>query len=66
MREAYDAGVRDFGENKMQEFLSKKDQLPTDIRWHFIGRLQTNKVKFLLKDALSPEGRPPAYGPLGI
>ncbi len=48
IQEAYQAGVRDFGENRVQEFLEKKDKLPADIRWHFIGRLQTNKVKSLL------------------
>lgn len=45
--EAYEAGLRDFGENKVQELLSKKDDLPEDVRWHFIGHLQSNKVKFL-------------------
>ena len=43
--EAYEAGVRDFGENHVQEILEKIDQLPKDIRWHMIGHLQTNKVK---------------------
>jgi len=43
----YDLGQRDFGENYVQELLEKQDQLPKDIRWHFIGHLQTNKVKFL-------------------
>ena len=46
--EAYDAGIRDFGENKVQELLSKKDELPNDIRWHLIGKLQTNKVKYIV------------------
>lgn len=45
--EAYKSGIRDFGENKVQELLSKKDDLPEDVRWHFIGHLQSNKVKFL-------------------
>jgi len=49
MREAYDAGVRRFGENKVQEFLDKKEQLPDDIEWHLIGHLQTNKIKPLFK-----------------
>jgi pyridoxal phosphate enzyme (YggS family) len=44
----YDLGQRDFGENYVQELLEKQAQLPTDIRWHFIGHLQTNKVKFLV------------------
>lgn len=45
LREAYDAGARDFGENKVQEICEKYDKLPDDIRWHMIGHLQTNKVK---------------------
>lgn len=45
IRELYDLGQRDFGENYVQELLNKKTQLPADIRWHFIGHLQTNKVK---------------------
>ena len=44
----YDLGQRDFGENYVQELLEKQIQLPKDIRWHFIGHLQTNKVKFLV------------------
>tara|TARA_B100001750_G_scaffold194032_1_gene165277 strand:+ start:416 stop:1054 length:639 start_codon:yes stop_codon:yes gene_type:complete len=44
----YDLGQRDFGENKVQEFLTKKDKLPKDIKWHFIGHLQTNKVKKII------------------
>ena len=44
----YDLGQRDFGENYVQELLEKQVQLPKDIRWHFIGHLQTNKVKFLV------------------
>ena len=43
--EAYDCGERDFGESRVQELLPKNEALPTDIRWHFIGHLQTNKVK---------------------
>ncbi|MFP4469932.1 MAG: YggS family pyridoxal phosphate-dependent enzyme [Bacteroidales bacterium] len=46
--EAYAEGHRLFGENKAQEMVSKQPQLPGDIRWHFIGHLQTNKVKFLV------------------
>ncbi len=45
LAEAYDAGARDFGENKVQEILAKYPQLPADIRWHMIGHLQTNKVR---------------------
>ena len=43
--EAYNHGVRDFGENYVQELTEKQPLLPADIRWHFIGHLQTNKVK---------------------
>ena len=43
--EAYQAGQRDFGENRPQELAAKAPALPADIRWHFIGHLQTNKVK---------------------
>jgi PLP dependent protein len=46
--ELYQAGQRDFGENYVQELLEKHSQLPADIRWHFIGHLQSNKVKFLI------------------
>jgi pyridoxal phosphate enzyme (YggS family) len=46
--EAYEAGVRDFGENKVQELEAKYDLLPKDIRWHLIGGLQTNKVRKVL------------------
>jgi len=45
LMQAYDCGLRDFGENYMQDWFSKKDALPVDIRWHFIGHLQTNKAK---------------------
>lgn len=45
LQEAYDAGARDFGENKVQEILEKEPQLPSDIRWHMIGHLQKNKVR---------------------
>ena len=44
VQEAYEAGARDFGENKVQEILEKKPVLPQDIRWHMIGHLQRNKV----------------------
>ena len=46
LREAYDAGARVFGENKVQEIMDKYPQLPSDIRWHMIGHLQRNKVKY--------------------
>ena len=45
IKEAYDAGIRDFGENKVQELSKKYELLPKDIRWHMIGHLQRNKVK---------------------
>lgn len=48
LREAYDAGARDFGENKVQELQDKIPQLPGDIRWHMIGHLQRNKVKYIV------------------
>jgi hypothetical protein len=44
----YDSGIRDFGENKVQELCDKMEQLPTDIRWHMIGHLQRNKVKYIV------------------
>ena len=48
LKEAYDASMRDFGENKVQELVEKYDLLPKDIRWHLIGHLQTNKVKYIV------------------
>ena len=48
LREAYDLGIRVFGENKVQELTEKYDRLPEDIRWHMIGHLQTNKVKYIV------------------
>ena len=44
----YNKDHRDFGENKVQEILEKHEKLPKDIRWHFIGHLQTNKVKYII------------------
>ncbi|MBN1107878.1 MAG: YggS family pyridoxal phosphate-dependent enzyme [Bacteroidales bacterium] len=46
--EAYNAGHRIFGENRVQELLDKKDRMPADIEWHMIGHLQSNKVKFIV------------------
>ena len=46
--EAYEAGVRDFGENYVQELTEKMESLPKDIRWHMIGHLQRNKVKYIV------------------
>lgn len=48
IREAYDAGQRCFGESRAQELQAKYQQLPQDIEWHFIGHLQTNKVKYIV------------------
>ena len=48
IREAYDLGIRDFGENKVQELTAKYEELPKDIRWHMIGHLQSNKVKYIV------------------
>lgn len=47
IQEAYNCGIRDFGENRVQELISKVPYLPKDIRWHLIGNLQTNKVKYI-------------------
>ena len=47
IQQAYSFGVRDFGENYVQELVDKQAELPSDIRWHFIGHLQTNKVKYI-------------------
>lgn len=51
LQEAYDAGARDFGENKVQEIMDKYPQLPANIRWHMIGHLQRNKVKYIVDKA---------------
>ena len=48
IEEAYASGARDFGENKVQELLEKYDSLSGDVRWHLIGHLQTNKVKYVV------------------
>jgi hypothetical protein len=47
IKELYDLGQRDFGENYVQELVDKQASLPLDIRWHFIGHLQSNKVKYI-------------------
>ena len=47
LKEAYDAGQRIFGENKVQEMTAKSQVLPTDIEWHFIGHVQSNKIKMM-------------------
>ena len=48
LMDVYHAGARDFGENKVQELVDKIPQLPSDIRWHLIGHLQRNKVKYIV------------------
>lgn len=48
LMEAYEAGARDFGENKVQELTEKIPRMPEDIRWHMIGHLQRNKVKYIV------------------
>lgn len=47
LKEAYDAGCKQFGENRVQEMQDKQPLLPSDIQWHLIGHLQTNKVKYI-------------------
>lgn len=48
LQEVYDMGIRNFGENKVQEMCDKIEVLPHDIKWHMIGHLQTNKVKYIV------------------
>ena len=48
LKEAYETGCRDFGENKVQELVDKYEVLPKDIRWHMIGHLQRNKIKYIV------------------
>jgi len=48
LKEAYEAGARDFGENKVQELVDKMPEMPADVRWHLIGHLQRNKVKYVV------------------
>ena len=48
IEEAYHAGQRVFGESKVQEMTAKQEHLPKDIEWHFIGHLQTNKIKYIV------------------
>lgn len=48
LKEVYDAGCRDFGENKVQELIDKYAKMPEDVKWHMIGHLQTNKVKYIV------------------
>mgnify|MGYP003288459849 CR=1 FL=1 len=52
LKEIYDLGIRDFGENKVQELTDKEPQLPADLRWHMIGHLQRNKVKQVIDKAV--------------
>ena len=51
LEEAYGIGIREFGENKVQEMMDKYEVMPKDIRWHMIGHLQRNKVKYLMEKA---------------
>ena len=48
LQEIYDLGIRDFGENKVQELTDKCEEMPADIKWHMIGHLQRNKVKYIV------------------
>lgn len=48
LSEIYDEGIREFGENKVQEMCEKMEVMPKDIHWHMIGHLQTNKVKYIV------------------
>lgn len=48
LQEVYDCGIREFGENKVQEMTGKMEELPSDIKWHMIGHLQRNKVKYIV------------------
>lgn len=52
VRALYDLGQRDFGENRVEDLLAKADALPPDARWHFIGNVQRNKAKLLVRAAL--------------
>ena len=47
LKVAYSAGIRDFGENKVQELQAKQPEMPDDVKWHMIGHLQSNKVKYI-------------------
>ena len=53
VKAAYDYGLRSFGENRVQEFLRKKEILPEDIQWNLIGQLQTNKVKYIIDNGVA-------------
>lgn len=60
--EAYQAGQRIFGESKVQEMTEKYEALPKDIQWHFIGHLQTNKIKYMAPYvAMIHESTPTSY-----
>ena len=48
LQEAYAEGIRDFGENRVQELMEKIPLMPSDVRWHMIGHLQRNKVKYII------------------
>ena len=51
LMEAYEEGCREFGENKVQELVEKYEAMPKDIKWHMIGHLQRNKVKYIVDKA---------------
>jgi pyridoxal phosphate enzyme (YggS family) len=51
IKEAYDTGLRIFGENKAQELRDKAPQMPNDVEWHFIGHLQSNKIKYVASES---------------
>ena len=53
LQEIYDEGIRDFGENKVQELTEKYEVMPKDMKWHMIGHLQRNKVKYIV-DKVTP------------
>ena len=71
LQEIYDTGVRDFGENKVQEMMDKYEVMPKDIHWHMLGHLQRNKVKYLMGkvalihsvDSLAPWHRKSVHSP---
>ena len=66
IRTCYDAGQRDFGENYAQELVEKAALLPRDVRWHFIGTVQSNKAKTLAGEHSSPPPPPPPFLTLSV
>ncbi len=51
IQEAFNSGIKDFGENRAQEFRDKTEEFKENVKWHFIGHLQTNKIKYVIKSA---------------